>query len=350
MQRRPGGVDGHDLHQGHVVTGIVGFGTYVPRDRISSEELARRANVPVERFTLGIGFDYVHVANDDEHPSTMGLAAAKEALAEAGLEGENLDLVIFVSGGDYDYRNWCPSTAIVRELGCHRAYSFEIRNGCAGGVLACNVATAMMDRDPSVNNALVVCADTLSRIVSPEIPECQPLLYFGDGAAAVVLRRDHPRYQLLSFAEHTDGDLGDLLRIDAGGTRLPFTKEFRDWEKAYVRVDADVFADLMNRVYLKEYVSVINRAVERSGHALAEMEFVLMNQVKASLRQHILETIGMPQGHTYISLGEYGHMGPADSLFTMAMAHRSGLLPEGKLAILAASGLGFSWVASVLRC
>ena len=103
MQRRSGAVDGRDLHQGHVVAGIVGFGTYVPRDRISSEELARRANVPVERFTLGIGFDYVHVANDDEHPSTMGLAAAKEALAEAGLEGENLDLVIFVVITQYIY-------------------------------------------------------------------------------------------------------------------------------------------------------------------------------------------------------------------------------------------------------
>jgi 3-oxoacyl-[acyl-carrier-protein] synthase-3 len=339
-----------DIHQGNTVAGIVGFGTYAPKDRISSEELARRANVPVERFTRGIGFEYVHIANDDEHPSTMGLAAARDALAEAGLDGGDLDLVIFVSGGDYDYRNWCPSTSIVRQLGCHHAYSFEIRNGCAGGVLACNVAAAMMDRDPSVNNALVVCADTLSRIVSAEIPECQPLLYFGDGAAAVVLRRDHPRYQLLSFAEHTDGDLGDLLRIDVGGTRRPFTQEFDDWDQAYVRVDSDVFADLMNRVYLKEYVSVINRAVERSGHTLAEMEFILMNQVKASLREHILDTIGMPQGHTYISLDQYGHMGPADSLFTMAMAHRQGLLPEGKLAILAASGLGFSWVASVLRC
>ena len=58
----------------------------------------------------------------------------------------------------------------------------------------------------------------------------------------------------------------------------------------------------------------------------------------------------MPQDHTYISLDEYGHMGAADSLFTLAMAHRKGLLPEGKLAILAASGLGFSWFASVLRC
>ena len=343
-------MSGGDLQQGSATAGIVGFGTYAPKDRISSAELARRAGVPVERFTLGIGFDYVHIANDDEHPSTMGLAAAQDALAEAGLEGEDLDLVIFVSGGDYDYRNWCPSTAIVRELGCHHAYSFEIRNGCAGGVLACNVAAAMMDRDPSVNNALVICADTLSRIVSAEIPGCHPLLYFGDGAAAVLLRRDHPRYQLLSFAEHTDGDLGDLLRIDVGGTRIPFTKDFNDWDRAYVSVDAEVFADLINRVYLKEYVSVINRAVERSGHALAEMDYIVMNQVKTSLREHILDTIGMPQDHTYISLDEYGHMGPADSLFTMAMAHRSGLLPAGKLAILAASGLGFSWVASVLRC
>jgi 3-oxoacyl-[acyl-carrier-protein] synthase-3 len=339
-----------DRHQGRAVAGIVGFGTYTPQDRVSAAELARQAGVPVERFTRGIGFEHVHVAGDDEHPSTMGLAAAREAVAEAGLTGEDLDLVIFVSAGDYDYRNWCPSTSIVRELGCHHAYSFEVRNGCAGGVLACNVAAGMMDRDPSVNNALIVCADTLSRIVSPEIPECHPLLYFGDGAAAVVLRRDHPRYQLLSFAEHTDGDLGDLLRIDAGGTRLPFTKDFDDWDRAYARVDAEVFADLIDRVYLNEYVSVINRAVQRSGHALAEMDFILMNQVKASLREHILETIAMPQDHTYISLDEYGHMGPADSLFTMAMAHRDGLLPEGKLAILASSGLGFSWVASVLRC
>jgi 3-oxoacyl-[acyl-carrier-protein] synthase-3 len=300
-----------DRHQGRAVAGIVGFGTYTPQDRVSAAELARQAGVPVERFTRGIGFEHVHVAGDDEHPSTMGLAG---------------------------------------ELGCHHAYSFEVRNGCAGGVLACNVAAGMMDRDPSVNNALIVCADTLSRIVSPEIPECHPLLYFGDGAAAVVLRRDHPRYQLLSFAEHTDGDLGDLLRIDAGGTRLPFTKDFDDWDRAYARVDAEVFADLIDRVYLNEYVSVINRAVQRSGHALAEMDFILMNQVKASLREHILETIAMPQDHTYISLDEYGHMGPADSLFTMAMAHRDGLLPEGKLAILASSGLGFSWVASVLRC
>lgn len=330
--------------------GIVGFGTYTPETRISAEELARRAGVPVERFTQGIGFEHVHIAGDDEHPSTMGLAAAREAVNEAGLTGEDLDLVIFVSGGDYDYRNWCPSTSIVRELGCHHAYSFEVRNGCAGGVLACNVAAGMMDRDPSVNNALVVCADTLSRIVSPEIPECHPLLFFGDGAAAVVLRRDHPRYRLLSFAEHTDGELGDMLRIDVGGTRIPFTKEFSDWERAYVRVDAEAFADLINRVYLKEYVSVINRAVQRSGHELAEMEFILMNQVKASLRERILEAIGMPPDHTYVSLDEYGHMGPADSLFTLAMAHRKGLLPEGKLAILAASGLGFSWVASVLRC
>ena len=345
-------MNGRDTHQGHAIAGIVGFGTYVPANRISAAEFARRADVPVERFTKGTGFEYVHVANDDEHPSTMGLAAAQDALAEAGIAGEDLDLVIFVSAGEYDYRIWSPSASVVRELGCHNAYSFEIRNGCAGGVLACTVVAGMMDRDPSVNNALVICADTLSRIVSAEVPECQPLLYFGDGAAAVVVRRGHPRYQLLSFAEHTDADLSDLLRIDVGGTRIPFTKDFNDWDRTYSRIDteAEVFAGLLNRVSLSELVSVINRAIHRSGHTLAEMEFILMNQVKTSTRERILDTLGMPQGQTYISFEEYGHMGCADSLFALAMAHRNGLLPEGKLAILAASGMGFSWVASILRC
>jgi 3-oxoacyl-[acyl-carrier-protein] synthase-3 len=339
-----------DHHRGHVVAGIAGFGTYVPATRVSAEELAKQANIPVERLTEGIGFTHIHKANDDEHPFTMGLAAAREALLDAGIKGEDIDLVIFVSAGDYDYRFWCPSSAIVRELGCRHAYSFEVRNGCAGGNLACNIAIGLMDRDSSVKSALIICADTLTRAVSPFITGCHPLLYFGDGAAAVVLKRNHPRYQLLSFAEHTDGDLGDLLRIEAGGTRNPITTDFTDWEKTYSKVDAAAFANLIDKVYLKEYLAVIKRALERSGHGVSEMEYILMNQVKHTLRSNIMQGIDMPEDHTYISMDEFGHIGPADCLFTMAKAHREGLLTEGKLAILAASGLGFSWAATIVRC
>lgn len=339
-----------DHHRGHVVAGIAGFGTYAPSARVSAEELAKQANIPVERLTQGIGFTHIHKAGKDEHPLTMGLAAAKDALLDAGVAGDDVDLVIFVSAGDYDYRFWCPSSAVVRELGCRHAYAFEVRNGCAGGNLACNVAMGLMDRDSSIKTALIICADTLSRVISPEIPECHPLLYFGDGAAAVVLKRNHPRYQLLSFAEHTDGDLGDLLRVEAGGTRMPIDQGFDDWTKTYSKVDAAQFANLIDKVYLKEYLAVIKKALERSGHSVSEMEFILMNQVKDSLRAHIMEGIGMPRDHTYISMGEFGHIGPADCLFTMAKAHREGLLTEGKLAILASSGLGFSWAASIIRC
>jgi len=339
-----------DILNGHVSFGIAGFGTYAPEKVVSAETLAQEANIPVEKLTIGIGVKHIHVANDDEHPFTMGLSAAKDALADAGIQGEDLDLVIFVSGGDYDYRNWCPSSAVAHALGCSHAYAFEVRNGCAGGNLACNIAGGLMDRDASIKHALVICADTLSRIVSTKLKECHPLLYFGDGAAAVVLKRDHPRYQFLSFAEHTDGALGDLLKIEAGGTRLPITPDFNQWDKCYAKVDPEKFADLINRVYLKEYVDVIKLAVGRSGHEMKDMDYILMNQVKNSLRAHILEGIEMPQDHTYVSLIEFGHIGPADSLFTMAMAHREGLLPEGNLAILATSGMGFSWAASIIRC
>lgn len=339
-----------DHHRGHVVAGIAGFGTYSPSNRVSAQELAQQANIPVERLTEGIGFTHIHKANDEEHPFTMGLAAAKEALLDAGINGEDVDLVIFVSAGDYDYRFWCPSSSIIRDLGCHHAYSFEVKNGCAGGNLACNIAIGLMDRDSSVKTALVICADTLTRTINPKIVECHPLLYFGDGAAAVVLKRNHPRYQFLSFAEHTDGDLGDLLRIEAGGTRMPINEDFKDWTKAYSKVDAGAFAELINKIYVKEYLAVIKKALERSGHSVSEMDYILMNQIKSSLRTQIMEGIDMPQSHTYISLDEFGHIGPADGFFTMAKAHREGLLTEGKLAILASSGLGFSWAASIIRC
>jgi 3-oxoacyl-[acyl-carrier-protein] synthase-3 len=339
-----------DHHRGHVALGIAGFGTYAPKQRVSAQTLAEQANIPVERLTLGIGFEHIHVADDTEHPFTMGLSAAKEAIADAGMNGHEIDLVIFVSAGDYDYRFWCPSSAIVRELGCKHAYSFEVRNGCAGGNLACNIVGGLMDRDPSIKTALVICADTLSKVVSTQIPACHPLLYFGDGAAAVVLKKNHPRYQFLSFAEHTDGELADLLRVEAGGTRLPITPGFDQWEKNYSQVDAELFAELVNKVYLNEYVSIIKLAVKRSGHALSDMQFIVMNQIKKSLRDGIMDKIEMPIDHTFVTLSEFGHIGPADAFFSMALAHRQGLLKQGDLAIIATSGLGFSWAASIIRC
>jgi 3-oxoacyl-[acyl-carrier-protein] synthase-3 len=340
-----------DHHQGHVDIGICGFGTYVPKNRIDATELARKANIPVERLTEGIGIEHLHIADENDHPLSMGLHAAKEALENAQISGDKLDLIIFVSGGDYDYRNWSPSSAVARELGCHHAYAFEVRNGCAGGNLACSIAGGLMDRDPSIQTALVICADTLSRLVSAEIKECHPLLYFADGAAAVVLKRDHPNYQFLSFAEHTDGELSDLLRIDCGGTKIPFTPTFSDWESIYVKIEnPKVFAGLINKTYVKQYVKVIKTALKRSGHDINDIDYILTNQIKASLRDAILNEINIPLEHTYISLNEYGHMGPADALFTLARAHAENKISEGKLIVLATSGLGFSWAASVVRC
>ena len=76
-----------DQNCGHVIAGIAGFGTYVPKNRVSAQELALQANIPVERLTEGIGFTHIHKANDDEHPFTMGLSAAKEALLDSGIKG-----------------------------------------------------------------------------------------------------------------------------------------------------------------------------------------------------------------------------------------------------------------------
>lgn len=340
----------NDHFRGHVHVGIAGFGTYVPANRVSAEQIARDAGIPPERLTEGIGCQHIHRASADEHPLGMGVAAAKEAIADAGITAQEIDLIIFVSAGDYDYRFWSPASAAVQELGCRHTYAFELRNGCAGGNLACTTVAGLMDRDASIQNALVICADTLSRLVSVKDPGCAPLLYFGDGAAAVILRRNHPHYRLMGFAEHTDGELSALLRIEAGGTREPFTPEFTDWQQTYSRVDPKQFADLINRVYLNAYTDVIQRACKLSGHTIHEIDYLLMNQIKASLRDDLMNRLGIPLDKTYNSLVEMGHIGPADAFFTMAEAHRQQRLKTGDLAVIATSGLGFSWAATSVRC
>lgn len=340
----------NDHFRGHVHVGIAGFGTYVPNNRVSAEQIAHEAGVSVERLTQGIGFQHIHRASPDEHPLNMGVTAAKQAIADAGISAKDIDLIIFVSAGDYDYRFWSPASAAVKELGCQQAYAFELRNGCAGGNLACTTVAGLMDRDARIQNALVICADTLSRLVSPKLPGCGPILYFGDGAAAVVLRRNHPRYQLMGFSEHTDGELSALLRINVGGTREPFTPDFSDWDRTYACVDSKEFGDLINRVYLDAYTQVIERACQLSGHTIHDIDYLLMNQIKASLRDDLMARLGLPPQTTYDSLTEMGHIGPADAFFTMAEAHRQQLIKPGDLAVIATSGLGFSWAATSVRC
>jgi 3-oxoacyl-[acyl-carrier-protein] synthase III len=330
--------------------GISGLGYFIPEGVLTSSELARLSGIPEAVFLEKIGIERKHIAGPDLHPAEMGARAARVAIENAGIDPCDLDLIVYCSLGYYDYRFWSPAAKIQDETGAKNAYSFELKNGCNGGNLGLNTCKELLLGDPRKQYALVVCSEKLS--VSIDYRNIRSLsgFAFADGAVAAVLEKNYAGNSLLSYAGITDGSLSDRVRIPYGGTRmLPSVNPPEDFS-CYLCVDDPEGLDrIFSDIYLRNYLSVINETLRKSGYSSRDIDQLFMNQVKKSLTHAILAGLDLAESRTIITMKEYGHMGSVDTLFGLAKAQAEGKICSGDLVVLAGSAIGFSWAATALK-
>jgi len=196
----------------------------------------------------------------------------------------------------------------------------------------------------------VVCSDKLSLAVNYTDPTAVSSFTFADGAVAAVLKKDHPENQLLSYASISDGSLVDYVKVPCGGTRIPLAVAGSHREDCYLRVtDPKALDGIFSHTYLKNYVTVIHDALEKSGYSVQDINHIFTNQVKKSITDGLLGELRLSEAQTMRTMREYGHMGPADTLFCLALAQEEGRIRPGDLVVLAGSGIGFTWAATVLK-
>jgi len=198
--------------------------------------------------------------------------------------------------------------------------------------------------------ALVVCSDKLSMAVNYTDKTAVSSFSFADGAAAAVLKKNHRQNRLLSYASVTDGSLADYVKVPCGGTRQPLTGAGIGKEDCFLRVtDPAALDGIFSKTYLKNYLAVIQRALDDSGFHVKDIDHLFTNQVKKSITDSLLFELGLDEAQTMRTMKEYGHMGPVDTLFCLAMARESGRIRPGDLVVLAGSAIGFTWAAMVLE-
>jgi len=330
--------------------GIAGTGYYLPPDIITSRQMAEWSGIEEEVFRQKIGIERKHLAGPDEHPAEMGTTAARRAIEDAGISPEEIGVIAYGGLGFYDYNFWSPAAKIQDGIGAHRAYAFEVRNGCNGGNLALSVCRDILLGDPKKEYALVVCSDKLSMAVNYTDNSAVSSFSFADGAAAAVLKKNHRQNKLLSYASITDGSLADYVKVPCGGTRLPMSSAGACREDCFLRVtDPAALDGIFSRTYLKNYLAVISEALESSGHSVREIDHLFTNQVKRSITDSLLAELALNETQTMRTMKEYGHMGPVDTLFCLARAYESGRIQPGDLVVLAGSAIGFTWAALVLQ-
>lgn len=326
--------------------GIKSIGYYLPDGVMTSHEMAQLSGIPVSVFIEKIGIEQKPVAGDDEHPSEMGVKASLDAIEKAGIAPSDIDLIAYCGAGDYDYRFWSPAAKIQNEIGADKAFAFEIRNFCNSGNLGIHVCRNMLLADADYRYALVVCSDKLSHLLNFTDPDSVSVFMMADGAAAAVLEKNETSNRVLAYHGITDGSLADSLKIRAGGTRTIYNS---DMCNHFLSIDPEELERTLSELYLKHYQSVVKASVDKSGFTLDDVSMLLTNQVKKSLAQQILSSLGFTEDQTQVTLPNMGHLGPMDTLLGLAKSLEQGRIRSGDIVVLASSAAGFSWAALTLH-
>ncbi len=330
--------------------GIASIGYYIPKSTISSAEISSLSGVPVHVLLDKIGMEKKHVSAPDEQPSDMGILAAKDALARAGIDPKEIGIIAYCGASFYDYRIWSPAARIQAAIGADDCYAFEVKNGCNGGNLGINLCKNLLLGDCEKKYALVVCSEKLSPLIDYADSNALSLFMVGDGAAAAVLKKGETTNRLLEYASLTDGSTVDCIKAPIGGTKIPYGSKEADGSQGFVRVDDPAGLDsILSQTYLENYVKVISRALAKSGYSLKDIDFLFTNQVKRSLSRDIFRSVGLSEENTVTSIRDFGHMGTVDTLFNLERAIEMGRIKPGCIAVIASSGAGFTWAAMAIR-
>ena len=324
------------------MTAIVGFGGYVPERVMTNEDWSKLVDTTDEWITSRTGIKERRFAADDESTLDLSAIAAERALKDAGLTADDIDEIIVATDTPEVYT---PDTAslLQHRLGARNVPTYDLGgSGCAGFVQGLDVARSRIHFDPK--KILVVGVELISRLINWE--DRATCVLFGDAAGAVVMAPDNGQAEILAVTSGTDGSKADILTLQTGGTRHPFTAE------AAARGDHQRL-DMNGREVFREAVHRMSGAVEevlqKLGKNLDDVALIIPHQANLRIIDAVGKRLGTSENQVYVNVDRFGNTGSASVPLAMWEAHEEGLIKEGDLVVLTAFGAGFHWAAAGLQ-
>lgn len=321
---------------------IAGTGSYVPERVRSSDDIARQLGLPPGWIEERTGVSERRMADSEQATSDLATEAARRALNDASVRGTDIRLIILATSTP---DNPLPATAcqVQANLQASAACAMDLDAVCSGFVFALDVAQKMMRCDPSLAYALVIGADTYSRIL--DYSDRRTCVLFGDGAGAVVLSRSM-RGGTIEFSRlGSDGTLNRYVEIVGGGSRRPLTPESLADGEQYFR---------MNGRAVKEFAhdrvpTLVQEALAAQGLFTSDIDAFIPHQANVRIITEVAKQLGFSQDQLVITADTIGNTGAASVPITLDRAIREGRLNRTGRALLAAVGGGMTWGSMILR-
>ncbi len=280
--------------------------------------------------------------SDDQATSDLIVPAAQQALIQAGITAEDLNLII-VATDTPDYLSPSTASVVQYKLGAKNAATFDLNTACAGFVTACDVASKYIASDDAYKNILVVGAYAMSKWINMDDYKIASL--FADGAGAVILQPAKHTQGIMASTMYADGQFHDYMGIYAGGSHKSITPEVLQNKEQLLAFPKRIPPET-NGIHWPRLTKIL---LEKIGKTPQDIKKFFITQFNVQSINETMERLELPQDRAHLIMDRYGYTGSASIGMCLADAVQNHLLKKGDLIVLLGSGGGMSMAAFVME-
>lgn len=317
---------------------VCGAGGYLPERILSNGELAKMVDTSDDWIVERSGIRERHIAADGEMTSDLALAAARRALANAGVNASEVDLIVLATATP-DQTFPATATKVQAALGITRGAAFDIQAVCTGFVYALAIADNFITAG-QFRCALVIGAETFSRILDWQ--DRGTCVLFGDGAGAVVIKAGPSTGTLsdrgiLTTHLYADGRHHDLLYVDGGPSSTGTT--------GHLRMNGrEVFKHAVTNMS-----DAVNEALAATGLRAGDIDWIVPHQANKRIIDATARKLGIPPEKVVQTVGLHGNTSAASIPLALSCAVGDGRIKKGNLVLMEGMGGGFTWGSALVR-
>jgi 3-oxoacyl-[acyl-carrier-protein] synthase-3 len=321
--------------------GILGIGSHVPEDILTNHQLEKMVDTTDEWIRERTGICKRHRVDEKTATSDLAKQAAAKALADAGFGPLDIDMIIVATATPDMF---FPSTAclVQKEIGASKAVAFDISAACSGFLYGLSIAEHFV-KAGTYRHVLVVGAETLTKIV--DWKDRTTCVLFGDGAGAAVVGRVGAGRGLIATLMASDGTMGDLLELPAGGSRMPPSEETLRRGLHYVKMEGNK----LFKAAVKAMSSSALTTLTAAGYTSSDLDLLVPHQANLRIITATADRIKVPMSKVVMNIEEYGNTSAASIPIALDDVKRKGILKEGMLVEMVSFGGGLTWASVLMR-
>lgn len=336
--------------------GIVSTGTWFPESCLTAADIARQSGLPEWVVREKLGIERKFVADPAVHPNQMAVHAARKAVAAAGIDPMDIDVVLCTTEEWREYLLWTTAIDLAWEVGARRAWGVDVHTRCATTIAALKMARSLMADDPSIDTILVGGGYAISHFIDLGDVDTSFLFNIGAGAGAMILKRDWPENRVLGTHLIADGSMSRHVIVPASGTiRHPTDAAVAGGDFKFRLVAPEAMKARLGEVSIDNWLDCVDTALQRSGrkrdgapYARADIDFLNMSLVKPSAYREMLGRLGLAEEQG-VYMSSVGHIGEQDAIINIEAGLAQGRLKPGDTMAILAAGIGYVWGAAIVQ-